>query len=97
MIGGIFMECNTFKYKKLLEIRKLSKQELSEYYRKLRCYEYDTNKQMDSSKIKKKIFFLTKMILKIDRILKGLIILRWARCMHQAMLEDMTLSPQWKQ
>ena len=65
------MECNTFKYKKLLEIRKLSIQELSEYYRKLRCYEYDTNKQMESSKIKKRIFFLTKIILKIDRILNG--------------------------
>ncbi len=65
------MSSNDFEYKKLLELRKMSIQELSSYYRKLRSYEYDTNKQLESSKIKKKIYFLTSLILKIDRILSG--------------------------
>jgi len=38
------MENNEFKYKKLLEIRKMSIEELSSYYRRLRSYEYDINK-----------------------------------------------------
>ncbi|MBP3800172.1 MAG: hypothetical protein ILA19_04245 [Bacilli bacterium] len=63
------MEKNNFEYKKLLEIKKMSIQELSAYYRKLRSYEYDQNKPLESSKIKKKIYFLTKLILKIDRLL----------------------------
>ena len=65
------MSSNDFEYKRLLELRKMSIQELSSYYRKLRSYEYDTNKQLESSKIKKKIYFLTSLILKIDRILSG--------------------------
>lgn len=65
------MECSSFQYKKLLEIKKLSLLELSAYYRKLRSYEYDANKPLDSSLIKKRLFFLTKLILRIDRLLTG--------------------------
>ena len=57
-----------FKYKKLKEIKKMSLEELNSYYRSLRSYEYDINKPLDTSKIKKRIFFLTRLILKIDRL-----------------------------
>ena len=65
------MEHSNFEYKKLLELKKLSIQELSAYYRKLRSYEYDINKPLETSKMKKKIFFLTRLILKIDRLTSG--------------------------
>lgn len=65
------MENSNFEYKKLLEIKKMSIQELSEYYRKLRSYEYDNNVPLETSKIKKRIYFLTKLILKIDRLTSG--------------------------
>ena len=63
------MENDTFGYKRLLEIRKMSIEELSNYYRQLRSYEFDSNKHLESSDFKKKIYFLTKIILKIDRLL----------------------------
>ena len=62
---------NNFEYKKLLELKKMSIQELSAYYRELRSYEYDINKPLETSKIKKRIYFLTILILKIDRLLSG--------------------------
>ena len=65
------MEHSNFEYKKLLELKKMSMQELSAHYRKLRSYEYDINKPLETSKIKKRIYFLTKLILKIDRLLSG--------------------------
>ena len=65
------MNNSDFNYKNILEIRKMSIQELSSYYRKLRSYEYDMNKPLESSRIKKKIYVLTKLILKIDRFLSG--------------------------
>ena len=60
-----------FDYKKLSELKKLSLDELSSYYRQLRSFEYDNNKPLESSELKKKIYFLTKLILKIDRITSG--------------------------
>lgn len=71
ILGGILMSSKDFEYKRLLELKKMTVQELSSYYRKLRSYEYDTNKKLESSEIKKKIYFLTNLILKIDRILSG--------------------------
>ena len=65
------MKNNDFDYKRLLELKKMSIQELSDYYRKLRSYEYDINKPLETSKIKKRIHFLTKLILKIDRLLSN--------------------------
>ena len=62
------MEYSNFEYKKVLELKKMSIQELSAYYRKLRSYEYDINKPLETSVIKKKIYFLTRLILKIDRL-----------------------------
>ena len=60
-----------FDYKKFKELKKLSLDELSAYYRQLRSFEYDNNKPLESSELKKKIYFLTKLILKIDRITSG--------------------------
>ncbi len=60
-----------FDYKKFNELKKLSLDELSSYYRQLRSFEYDNNKPLESSELKKKIYFLTKLILKIDRITSG--------------------------
>lgn len=60
-----------FDYKKLSELKKLSLDELSSYYRQLRSFEYDNNKPLESSELKKKIYFLTKLILKIDRVTSG--------------------------
>lgn len=60
-----------FNYKKLKELKQLSLDELSSYYRQLRSFEYDNNKPLESSKLKKKIYFLTSLILKIDRITSG--------------------------
>lgn len=60
-----------FDYKKFSELKKLSLDELSSYYRQLRSFEYDNNKPLESSELKKKIYFLTKLILKIDRITSG--------------------------
>lgn len=65
------MDNNNFEYKKILELKKMTVQELSAYYRKLRSYEYDNNKELESSKLKKKIYTLTKLILKIDRLTSG--------------------------
>ena len=52
------MDNNKFKYKKLLEIRKMSVESLSAYYRKLRSFEYDTNKSLESSEFKKSSFII---------------------------------------
>ena len=71
LVRGDNMKNNDFEYKKLRELKKMSLQELSSYYRMLRNYEFETNKQLESSYLKKKIYFLTKLILKIDRILSG--------------------------
>lgn len=60
---------NDFEYKKIFELKKMSLEQLMFYYRSLRSFEYDNDKPMESSKIKKKIFFLTKIILKADAII----------------------------
>ena len=65
------MKNNEFEYKNLLEIKKMSLEELSKYYRALRSYEFDNNIELKSNEIKKRIYFLTKLILKIDRITTG--------------------------
>lgn len=65
------MSQNCFEYKNLLQIKKMSIEELSSYYRQLRDFEYSTGKPLESSKIKKNIYFLTKLILKIDRLTSG--------------------------
>lgn len=65
------MANDVFGYKKMSQLKKMSLDELSSYYRRLRSHEFETNKPLESSAIKKKIYFLTKLILKIDRILSG--------------------------
>lgn len=65
------MNNSTFEYKKLLEKKKMSLEELSRYYRQLRYYEFSIGKQLESSELKKKIHFLTMLLLKIDRLITG--------------------------
>ena len=65
------MKNNEFEYKNLLEIKKMSLEELEKYYRALRSYEYDNNIELKSNELKKRIYFLTKLILKIDRLTTG--------------------------
>lgn len=65
------MEKEAFEYKNLIEIKKMSLEELNSYYRMLRKYEFETGKELNSSNIKKKIHFLTMLILKIDRLTTG--------------------------
>ena len=62
---------NDFEYKKYLEIKRMSIEELNKYYRALRSYEYENNIPLVSSKIKKKIHKLSMLILKIDRLTTG--------------------------
>lgn len=58
-----------FEYKKLIAIRKMTLEELNSYYRKLREYEYNKDKPIDSSFIIRRIHFLKMLVLKIDKIL----------------------------
>lgn len=60
-----------FQKRNLIELYKMSGEELNHYYRMLRKYEYDNNIPLKSSKIKKRIYFLTKLMLKIDRLTVG--------------------------
>lgn len=60
---------NTFNKKNLLELRKMSIEQLKNYYLELRKYEYDNKVPLDKIKIRKKIHSLLLAIIKIDRIL----------------------------
>ena len=64
-------EKELFIYKNFLEKKFISLEELCSYYRALRFYENDINKPLESSSFKKRIYPLTKLILKIDRITTG--------------------------
>lgn len=65
------MSNDLFEYKKFLQLKKMTLEELNSYYRMLRKYEFESKKSLDSSELKKKIHFLTMLILKIDRITTG--------------------------
>ena len=65
------MEKESFEYKGLLQLKKMSLEELSSYYRMLRNYEFYNNKPLESSELKKRIHALTMLILKIDKIFNG--------------------------
>ena len=45
----------------------MSLDELNRYYRYLRKYEFENNKPLESSELKKRIHKLTMLVLKIDR------------------------------
>ena len=65
------MAKETFNYKNIFELRNIPLEEICSYYRKLRSYEYDNNKSLESSSFKKRIHLLTMLILKIDRLTTG--------------------------
>ena len=58
-----------FNYKNILELRKIELNKLEEYYKELRKYEYITDKKIEYIELRKKINFIIRIILKIDRIL----------------------------
>ena len=58
---------DSFEEKKLIEIHRMSLDELNRYYRYLRKYEFENNKPFESSELKKRIHKLTMLVLKIDR------------------------------
>lgn len=65
------MEKEAFEYKRLLQLKKMSLEELNSYYRMLRGYEFSIDKPLESSELKKRIHALTMLILKIDKLLTG--------------------------
>lgn len=60
---------NQFKKKNLLELRKLSLDELKKYYVELRKYEYENSVPLKGIKLRQKIHKLLLNIIKIDRAL----------------------------
>lgn len=58
-----------FQYKSLLEQKKMTMNELQEYFRLLRKVEYERQTLYDM-KIRKRIYFLIKLLLKINRLLE---------------------------
>ena len=65
------MEKETFEYKRLLQLKRMSLEELNSYYRLLRNYEFSIDKPLESSELKKRIHALTMLILKIDKLFTG--------------------------
>lgn len=61
------MSMSDFDKKNLLEIYRMSLDELSHYYRLLRRYEFENNKPLESSELKRRMHKLTMLVLKIDR------------------------------
>ncbi len=59
-----------FQYKSFLEQRKMAIEELKKYYRELRKYEYYKDEDIKGIEIRKKIYFLVRFILKIDKLTK---------------------------
>lgn len=60
-----------FEKKNLIEIYKMSLEELNHYYRMLRKYEYENNVKLDSSVVKKVIHPITMLTLRLDRLMTG--------------------------
>lgn len=58
-----------FNYKNFFQIRKLKLDELEQYYKELRKFEYITGKENEYIELKKKINSVIMLLLKIDRIL----------------------------
>lgn len=53
------MEKEAFEYKRILQLKKMSLEELNSYYRMLRRYEFSIDKPLESSELKKRIHALT--------------------------------------
>ncbi|MDD4706351.1 MAG: 1-acyl-sn-glycerol-3-phosphate acyltransferase [Bacilli bacterium] len=58
-----------FNKKNILELRKLSVDEIDKYFRELRKYEFETGKELTEVEYRKKIHGLMLSLLKLDRIL----------------------------
>lgn len=60
-----------FEYKSLFAQRKMALAELQQYYRDLRKYECEENLPVKGIELRKKIYFLVKFFLKIDKLLQN--------------------------
>lgn len=57
------------KRKNLLELRKMTQDEIDKYYMELRKIEYDAGKRLEGIKLRQNIHFLLVTLIKIDRLL----------------------------
>ena len=58
-----------FKKLSLFEKRNMAIEELVKYYAEYRKYEFDLGKQLEGIELRKRIHFLIKLILEIDKTL----------------------------
>lgn len=60
---------SSFNKKNLLELRKMTIEEVEKYYLELRKYEFENNIPLKHIELRKKIHFLLLQLIKIDRVL----------------------------
>lgn len=60
-----------FKYKSLLAQRRMAIVELEQYYRNLRRYECEADLPVKGIELRKKIYFIVKLLLKIDKLMQN--------------------------
>ena len=63
------MANDSFDYASLLQIKRMSLEELNSYYRLLRKHNYEEGKLINSSEVVNRMHSLKMLILKIDKIL----------------------------
>ena len=62
---------SNFEYKSFFEQKKMNQEELNQYYRALRKYEYEIDAPIKGIQLRKKIYCLVNFVLKMDRIFSG--------------------------
>lgn len=60
-----------FKYKNFLEQQKMTLEELNKYYRDLRKYEYEQDLPIKGIEVRKKLYPLVSLFLKIDKLISS--------------------------
>lgn len=58
-----------FNYKSLVQLKKMTIEDVNSYYRNLRKYEYENNIPVKGVDLRKKTYKLIKLILKIDKLI----------------------------
>lgn len=62
---------SNFEYKSFFEQKKMNQEELNQYYRALRKYEYEIDAPIKGIQLRKKIYCLVNFVLKMDRLFSG--------------------------
>ena len=60
---------DTFQKKNYLEYKKMSLNEIEQYEKELREYEYSNNISLSGMEYRKKIHYIARLFLKLNRIL----------------------------